>query len=287
MRVYSTFALAAVILIAGCTDKQKIADLVKVNQKLEAQYSALQAQQVVNEADLKKSATRQEELDKRIAELQKENEALTRSLKAAEATISDGVKKEATTPPAPMPQTPQATTPAGAPEWVAKGAGLYEGEYGWACYWVGVAKTAPSENIQKSQARTRARVAASSTLAPDMVGRMKKLIGLAQQAFTIDQPACGALGQDMAQNATNNALVSVEQVAIWKADNGDLYVLMKLPVTSVEEIFKEAVKREMDTDAARKAFGLNTPADVERMQGLVEQASKTAVPAAGAEPGQV
>jgi hypothetical protein len=158
----------------------------------------------------------------------------------------------------------------GEPDWVSRGGGVYEGEYGKAIYAVGSARKAPSYHIMMSQARTRARAELSSILSVQVQRMTKDFTETAGDLFEPETQSAVEYFQDVTRQITNNVLVGSESVATWKASDGTLFVLMKIPLDTVVDVFKNETKKAMKRKEAAERLKVKSDDALKEMDKLLD-----------------
>ncbi|MFH1707337.1 MAG: LPP20 family lipoprotein [Planctomycetota bacterium] len=168
-------------------------------------------------------------------------------------------------------ETSTVTGENGEPQWVSRGGGIYEGEYGKAIYAVGSARQAPAHHIMQSQARTRARTELSRILSVTVRSMTKDFTETAGDLYDKETQSAIEYFQDVSQQITNNTLVGSEQVATWKAGDGTLFVLMKISLDNVINTFKTETKAALKREDAAKKIGFKAEDAVDKMNELIDK----------------
>lgn len=171
-------------------------------------------------------------------------------------------------------QSSPVTGAKGEPEWVSKGNGLYEGDYGKALYAVGSARKAPSYHIMMNQARTRARQELSSMLSVQVQSMTKDFTETAADLYDKDTQSAVEYFQSVTRQITNNVLVGSEQVASWKAPDGTLFILMKIPLNTIVEAFKAETKKALKRKKTREELGIKTDKALEQMDKAIDTSAE-------------
>ncbi len=160
------------------------------------------------------------------------------------------------------------------PDWVARGGGIYEGEYGKAIYAVGSAAKAPSYHLMMSQSQARARAELSRILSVTVQSMQKDFSETAGDLYDPETKSAIEFFQDVSRSITNNTLVGSEKVASWKAGDGTLFVLMKISLDTVIETFKNETKSALKRKDAAKQIGLKADKAMSDLDAAVD---KTAI----------
>jgi len=160
------------------------------------------------------------------------------------------------------------------PEWVSRGNGLYEGDYGKALYAVGSARNAPSYHIEMSQARARARQELSSMLSVQVQSMTKDFTETAADLYDKDTQSAVEYFQSVSREITNNVLVGSQEVAKFKASDGTMFIYMKIPLNTIVEAFKAETKKALKRKKTREELGIKTDKALEQMDKAIDKSAE-------------
>ena len=176
----------------------------------------------------------------------------------------------------PQKPTEKLTGHATEPDWVARGGGIYEGEHGRAIYALGTARSAPSYHIMLKQARQRAREEMSSILSVHIKSMTKDFTETAADLYDAETQSAVEYFSSVSVGITNNVLVGSEEVDKWRhPDTGEMFILMKISLDKLMDVFKNETKAALKRQQTREALGIKTDDAIKQMEGMIDKSVDT------------
>ncbi|MFC1582253.1 hypothetical protein ACFL4W_01820 [Planctomycetota bacterium] len=163
----------------------------------------------------------------------------------------------------------------GEPDWVARGGGIFEGEHGRAIYAIGTARSAPSYHIMMKKSQQRAREELSTILSVHIKSMTKDFTETAADLYDAETESAVEYFSSVSVGITNNVLIGSEKVDAWRhPDNGEMFVLMKVSLDKLMDVFKNETKQALKRKKTREALGIKTDDAIKQMEGMIDKSVK-------------